>query len=1014
MKRVQLIKVFNALIFTICTSWFLLSQLDLPQLFAANEEVNVITATSSDEWFQNEDAEGQGTWTVENDTVKVDAFGCNYAMEGATYLTGKGVALGAYEFQTTIKINELNKVQNPMVGIIPWYIDNENYLAVQLKFTDDARYVLSADEKADGYAIEQVIFTGKYNGEGKYYTATAQQENTTIDALTVAKLKEAKKAPTNADGHTIKVRLENNSATATSYKATILYNDVEIGTSYAYFYNAIAKNLNVGFMAQDVKAEFSNAIVTDFTATNNTVALARDWKENNGFTYRVLNGIDVWTFNSDDTISFDTTAIEVDGKKKSEYKVTGSNIAGYDTNRGFMDNAYKATAEGLPQNYELEASFKLDEVSTKKGSQGYGLLAWYKDDQNFVDVTFRRTKETLAAKNEIVLYGWIECSSATIGENIYELPKDFDLEASHTLRVQKKSTGFYVYLDDIAEPIISKIVKGTETNYYYGYEGYNAKFTAGTISAKAIYESYDEIAVLDENATSWRVSGVDENTWKFADGKISINAKANDNNLTSRSYILGASDISDINMKVEVNANITLGSANYAELMLSPYIVDENNYARIGLAWKDGKTYARLRAATFTEEDIEAGLEEARITLYECEIANIDLSQPITVKAEKINTTLALYVNDVLVYGRVVENITTKSEDYGVYLYNMDLVINELSTIGYKKYELSQVGDWTTSGMKYNEWTIDENGYLAGDATYTPDMEKEEEDANNNFAIKENAIATAGNDYEMTVTIKATAQSEAEDRVGVVMWYVDEDNYILFYMDRWRADSTVPRTTIFGKLGGETLPTTFNHGGWFKEGDHILDSGLTQTEASQVTEWHTIKVIKEGNTFTCYVDTDDNGYISYVVAAGLPDVTGKTIYSGIYALNDAVLVSAYDVTEVNQFTTSSLPCEADNPYNASIAAPTLGNYDDNTYVDEFDSIDGTDTPVDPSDKPSEPSDKPSEPSDEPSEPSDEPDDDKKGCSGGCKGGCGGSLAASFIGLLSLMGAVTIIRKKKSE
>ena len=114
MKRVQLIKVFNALIFTICTSWFLLSQLDLPQLFAANEEVNVITATASDEWFQNEDAEGQGTWTVENDTVKVDAFGCNYAMEGATDLTGKGVALGAYEFQTTIKINELNKVQMNM------------------------------------------------------------------------------------------------------------------------------------------------------------------------------------------------------------------------------------------------------------------------------------------------------------------------------------------------------------------------------------------------------------------------------------------------------------------------------------------------------------------------------------------------------------------------------------------------------------------------------------------------------------------------------------------------------------------------------------------------------------------------------------------------------------------------------------------------------------------------------------------------------------------------------------
>ena len=48
------------------------------------------------------------------------------------------------------------------------------------------------------------------------------------------------------------------------------------------------------------------------------------------------------------------------------------------------------------------------------------------------------------------------------------------------------------------------------------------------------------------------------------------------------------------------------------------------------------------------------------------------------------------------------------------------------------------------------------------------------------------------------------------------------------------------------KLDGETLPTTYNHGGWFAEGDHTLENGMTQTEASQVTNWHTIKVVKEG------------------------------------------------------------------------------------------------------------------------------------------------------------------------
>ncbi len=92
----------------------------------------------------------------------------------------------------------------------------------------------------------------------------------------------------------------------------------------------------------------------------------------------------------------------------------------------------------------------------------------------------------------------------------------------------------------------------------------------------------------------------------------------------------------------------------------------------------------------------------------------------------------------------------------------------------------------------------------------------------------------------------------------------------------WRADSTVPRTTVYGKLEGQTLPVTYNHGGWLPEGDHIVEGGLTQTEASQVTNWHTIHVRKQGNTFTCYVD-NNTGYISYTVEAGLPSTVGKTL-----------------------------------------------------------------------------------------------------------------------------------------
>lgn len=905
--------------------------------YAEATPLDVISASSSSDWYHNTKTDSQGVWTLGASSVEVDAYGGNYAMEGANYLSKKGTALGAYEFAANITVSDINPAaQNGLVGIIPWYLDKDNYLYVEMKFTTDTDYLLSADEKSEGYAIEQIICSGRYNGEAKYVTATSQQENTVFDSLTVASLKTSKQAPKNASGHRLAVKFENNSATATNYKVTISYNDVEIASTYAYYYNAVAKNLSVGFMAQDVKASFASARLNDYYATASTVALARDWKENKDFTYRVLNGTDVWSFNTDNSVSFKTDAVvdSATNKVVSQYKVSGSNIAGYDTNRGFTVNPYKATAEGLPQNYEVASSFKLDKMPDYSGSKlvfGYGLLAWYKDDQNFVDVTLRRTESGLAAaptiKNELVLYGWMDCSSTTIGENIYDLGSDFVWTQEHTLKVEKKSTGFTVYLDAGTTPVISKSVKDTDLNYSYGYEGYNAQFSASAISSSAIYDSFDEITVLDDAANTWRVAGQNATAWSFNKGTIALAGK----NTSKRSYLLGASDISDKNMTVEMKATVSLGTAAYSEVMISPYLVDENNYARIGLIQTGDGVYAYVRASTYTEADMDAGTE-AKITLRSFKLSGISLSGDIVLKAEKIDTTLALYVNGTLVYGRVISDIDAASLDYGIYAANADLSISSLTTEGYKKYTWNSVGDWDTSGMKYNEWTIDNDGYLAGDATYSSKMEKGEKDAERNFALKENTLK---DNYEMTVDIKATAESEAEDRVGVVMWYLDDSNFMILYLDRWRQDSTVPRTTVYGRIAGETLPTTYNHGGWLAEGDQDV-GGMSQTEASQVTNWHTLKVIKEANTFTCYVDTDTNGYISYTVAAGLPSTSGKTVYSGIYAYNDAVLVRSYNIDPVGGFSAKSLPCEAGHPYNASVSAPTLGSYADSVVSDHFD------------------------------------------------------------------------------
>ncbi len=981
------------------------------QAYALTEEstVDLLAVSQANDWFHNPAEDSTpGTWNIGTDGISVDAFGMAYAMGGATYLTRKGTALGAYSVESSFVINELNNVENPMIGIIPWYVDEDNYLFVQLKFTWTDSYQTTAEEKADGYALQEIIVSGKLNGEAKYNSATAQQENTVFDVNTVTSLAGAKRNPLNAAGHTIQVDVENSGSSGNFMKFTVYYNGVSIGSVSGYYYNKIAKTTAMGFMAQDVRATFTEAKLTEGYAENKTAALARDWKQAGEYTYRVLNGVDPLTFHADGSISFQTTKTE---NKKSEYTVTGSNFGGYNTARVFQVNPYAATADGLPQNYEVSATFKADAIqdytTNREYKLGYGLLAWYKDDQNFVSATIRRTEKGKVGfstvKYEVVLYGWIDCSNLGVGTTVYTLPDDFDPLAEHTLRVEKKSVGFFVYLDDGEKPIISKRIAGTSENYYYGYEGYNVEFTASAIESKTIYTAYDEISSYDQDGNVWKNAGKDKNAWSFGNGTISVSAKESSAALTARSYLLGISDVSDINLTLELVANISLGSdQQYSELMLAPYILDEHNFVRAGLAWKDGKVYARVYACTYTEEDEVDGKEPA-YTLKECEIAAVDLSKDVKLTVKKIGITVGIFVNDQLVYGEKIADINSVTEDYGLYVYNMDLTVDSYNTVGYKKYTQSMVGDWLTSGIKNNQWTINSDGWLLGDATYTDDIEIEDKDDDKTWALVENP----NGDYTLTVTMRVTAESRAEDRVGLVVWYLDEENYIFFYMDKWRSDSTVPRTTLTGLINGEYLPTRYNHGGWFPEGEEPQEDGMTITEKSQLDQWHTITVVKSGNTFTCSVD-GTMGKLTYSVAGGLPSTTGKTVYSGIYAQNDAIEVKEWAITPAGEEVKLSTPALPSQKTDGVVETLELGTYSAVEYVDAFDgnASSGENPPATnpPTTNPPEtnpPATNP--PATNP--PDDNNGDEKKGCFGTISGG------AAALGLLA---AAAVVLKKKNQ
>ena len=101
----------------------------LAKALVSSVTTDLIRTSSQEDWFYNETvSQNYGTWTPspENGTLTADTFGTAYAMEGATYLTSVGKAYGAFEMEATFVINELNAVENPMVGIIPWYLDEDN------------------------------------------------------------------------------------------------------------------------------------------------------------------------------------------------------------------------------------------------------------------------------------------------------------------------------------------------------------------------------------------------------------------------------------------------------------------------------------------------------------------------------------------------------------------------------------------------------------------------------------------------------------------------------------------------------------------------------------------------------------------------------------------------------------------------------------------------------------------------------------------------------------------------
>lgn len=143
------------------------------------------------------------------------------------------------------------------------------------------------------------------------------------------------------------------------------------------------------------------------------------------------------------------------------------------------------------------------------------------------------------------------------------------------------------------------------------------------------------------------------------------------------------------------------------------------------------------------------------------------------------------------------------------------------------------------------------------------------------------------------------------------------------------------------------------------------------------------------------------------MAGGLPSAAGKTVYSGIYALNDAIEVSEWAITPAGQTVSVSTPASPSQATSGEEAKLELGAYTDKDYTDEFDgktTTAGGDTPNPPDPDSSSSGGNSSSGGGSASE----------GSGGGCKSGCGGVMTGGFAGLgLAAAAGILLAKKKRS-
>lgn len=492
-----------------------------------------------------------------------------------------------------------------------------------------------------------------------------------------------------------------------------------------------------------------------------------------------------------------TTCGHKHGKTTSDWQVTDRNNAGYtdlennsvkydgssnqdisdENNKGafFIDTKSDATG-----NFTLSASISGTNTQEDGGYIKAGLIPWYLDEDNYVIVWVQWWEERVGVKQmrnaEITAYidgafqGWkdIWCDGITIA------PKD-----GIKLVIAKSGSTFTVKLQKADGSSLKSDSRSFDAlpdgDAHIGVYALGDELTYSDIELKA--EGSGEAPVVKE---LWEKDG---------ENYISNNNSEQRGNY----YFLEDTLIGNSTITVDLKGTMTLPNSKTVHAGVVPWYIDENNYVVVYVEWADYDRPTDIREIQVTGKINGNAFYIADGSSYKQSEWNDIWFDGIKISAEtgvtlKVGTKLSQTGNAVEITASILDakgdlvkegvvslrdmvKYASVPAKVGLYAYNDTFTFSNLSVVSNTNdnRNFKNEGSFVANGA---DWSEQDGVYSVGASDVSS--------LTNNMAILSNALTSKSYSISMNVALSDLKDANG---VGMLVWYVDQYNYLYAYVE---------------------------------------------------------------------------------------------------------------------------------------------------------------------------------------------------------------------------------------